>query len=139
MKHEFEQKVYYADTDAYGVVWHGSYIRWMEAGRCMWCEAAGQDLIDLEKNHDIVLPVVNLNVRYKLSAKLGDIIIIETDVEKFNGLSATFKQAIKNSAGKVLLEAGVEIVAISSSTGKLYRKMPEILADTFVKELTCRV
>ena len=26
MKHTFEQKVYYSDTDAYGVVWHGSKI-----------------------------------------------------------------------------------------------------------------
>ena len=26
-------KVQYSDTDAYKVAWHGSYLRWMEAGR----------------------------------------------------------------------------------------------------------
>jgi acyl-CoA thioester hydrolase len=159
MKHEFEQKVYYADTDAYGVVWHGSYLRWMEAGRCQWCDAAGLDLIDLDQNHDIVLPVVNLNVRYKQSAKLGDTIIIETNLAKFNGLSATFRQRISagapaplvsktallrtadnprqvmTSKGRVILEAEVEIVAIAASTGKLYRRMPDILAKAFEKEL----
>ena len=38
MKHTFEQKVYYSDTDAYGVVWHGSYLRWLEMGRVEYCE-----------------------------------------------------------------------------------------------------
>ena len=32
MKHTDELRVYYADTDAYGVVWHGAYLRWLEAG-----------------------------------------------------------------------------------------------------------
>ena len=33
MKFLYENKVYYSDTDAYGIVWHGSYLRWMEAAR----------------------------------------------------------------------------------------------------------
>ena len=41
MKHIFETKVYYADTDAYGVVWHGTYLRWMEKGRVDLCDMLG--------------------------------------------------------------------------------------------------
>ena len=33
MENVLNFKVQYADTDAYGVVWHGSYLRWMEEGR----------------------------------------------------------------------------------------------------------
>ena len=55
MKHTFEQKVYYSDTDAYGVVWHGSYLRWLEMGRVEYCEDLGLNLIELEKQ-DIVMP-----------------------------------------------------------------------------------
>ena len=76
-----KQKVYYADTDAYGVVWHGAYLRWLEAARVELCEDMGLNLIDL-KNNDIALPVVNLNVRYKASAKLNDNLIIETFISK---------------------------------------------------------
>ncbi len=138
MKHTFEQKVYYADTDSYGVVWHGSYLRWMEVGRCQWCEEVGLNLIDLDKNHDIVIPVVGLNIRYKMSAKLGDDIIIETECTKFNSLSATFKQVMKSKeTGKTFIEAEVEVVAIAASTGKLYRRMPEILLNAFEKEFAC--
>lgn len=134
--HILKNKVYYSDTDAYGVVWHGSYLRWLEAGRVEWCEMLGYNLIDLE-NQDIVLPVTNLNVRYKASAKLNDNIIIETKISKFNGLSVTFTQTIKSvDTLKTFIEAEVDVVAVSK-TGKLYRRMPEVLANIFKKELEC--
>ena len=43
-KHIFEQRVFYADTDSYGIVWHGSYLRWMEMGRVYWTEMQGMNL-----------------------------------------------------------------------------------------------
>lgn len=131
-----KQKVYYSDTDAYGVVWHGAYLRWLEMGRVDWCEMKGYNLIDL-KNQDIVLPVVNLNVRYKASAKLNDNLIIETSVTKFNGLSVTFTQRIKSTETlKTFVEAEVDVVAISND-GKLYRRMPQILSEIFKREVEC--
>lgn len=138
MKHTFEQKVFYSDTDAYGVVWHGSYLRWLEMGRVYLCEMMGHNLIDL-KEQDIVLPVTNLNVKYKMSAKLNDEIIIETEISKFNGLSVTFKQSIySKDSGKKFIEAEVDVVAISNE-GKLYRRMPQILAESFERILKCPV
>lgn len=132
MKHEFGQKVYYADTDAYGVVWHGSYLRWLEMGRIELCEKMGYSLVEL-KAQDVVLPVVNINVRYKLSAKLNDELIIETSIQKFNPLSVTFEQKILDKkSGKIFVEAIVDVVAIDNN-GKLYRKMPQILLDAFKK------
>ena len=136
MKHAFSQKVFYSDTDAYGVVWHGSYLRWLEAGRVELCEALGYNLIELE-NNDIVMPVINLNIRYKASARLNDNIIIETKISKFNGMSVTFSQTIKSAETlKTFVKAEVEVVAISKA-GKLYRTMPDILADVFKKDIEC--
>lgn len=132
MKHEFEQKVYYSDTDAYGVVWHGAYLRWLEMGRVELCEMMGHNLIDLQEQ-DIVLPVVNLNVRYKSSAKLNDEMIIETSIQKYSALSVTFEQKIINkNTKKTYVEALVDVVAINNN-GKLYRRMPQILTDAFEK------
>ena len=62
-------------------------------GRVEWCEMTGHNLIELERM-DIVLPVVNLNIRYKASARLNDELVIETTVSKFNGLTVTFAQKI---------------------------------------------
>lgn len=133
MKDIFETKVYYSDTDAYGVVWHGAYLRWLEKGRVDLCEKLGLDLIAM-KNMDILLPVTNMNVRYKASAKLNDDIIIETWLEKCNGLSVTFKQTIKSAQQKTFIEAAFDVVAINND-GKLYRKMPQDLVEKLNKGL----
>ena len=142
MEHEFTQQVFYSDTDAYGVVWHGSYLRWLEMGRVYYCENLGLNLIDL-KEQDIVLPVTNLNVRYKSSAKLNDKIIVKTKVSKITPLSITFEQNIVNKeTGALYIQALVDIVAINNS-GKLYRRLPDILKIAFDKsineELLCSV
>ncbi len=137
MKHIFEQKVFYSDTDAYGVVWHGSYLRWLEMGRVGVCEMLGHNLIDL-KEKDIVLPVVNLNVKYKMSAKLNDVVVTETEISEFNGFTVKFKQIIRSKeTGKVCIDADVSVVAIDNN-GKLYRKMPEVLAKSFDEVLKCK-
>lgn len=137
MKHIFEQKVFYSDTDAYGVVWHGSYLRWLEMGRVGVCEMLGHNLIDL-KEKDIVLPVVNLNVKYKMSAKLNDVVVTETEISEFNGFTVKFKQIIRSKeTDKVCIDAEVSVVAIDNN-GKLYRKMPEVLAKSFDEVLKCK-
>ena len=137
MKHTFETKVYFSDTDNYGVVWHGAYLRWMEMGRVEFCkDMTGLTLKELEAM-DILLPVSNINIKYKSSAKLEDTVITETEVADFNGLTATFRQTIKSKdTGRVFIVADVVIVAVHADT-KLYRRMPEPLASTFEKELKC--
>lgn len=135
MKHSFEQRIFYADTDSYGVVWHGSYLRLMEMGRVYWTEANGYNLEEMKKMHDVVIPVAGVNIRYKNSAKVDDIVVVETELASFNGLTAVFKQIIRNKeTGKVYTEAEVTVVAVNSE-GKLYRRMPDVLAKVFEKDL----
>lgn len=124
MEHAFNQKVFYSDTDSYGVVWHGSYLRWLEMGRVLLCEDCGYKLSQLEAE-DIVLPVTELNIKYKQSAKLDDEIIIKTKIIEHTRFSLTFYQTIVNKeTGKVCIEATVKVVAIHQN-GKLYRSLPE--------------
>ena len=132
MKHTLNQTVYYADTDSYGVVWHGSYLRWMEQGRVEFCREIGLDLLELMKN-DITIPVTNLNIRYKASAKLNDNIVIETTVSKITPLTITFTQIIKSKdLSKTFITAEVEVVAVNNE-GKLYRRLPDILKQACEK------
>ena len=134
MKHIFETKVYYADTDAYGDVWHGTNLRWMEKGRVDLCDMLGLDLVAM-KNNDVLLPVANMNVRYKASARLDDDIIIETWIEKFNSLSVTFGQLIKSKKDeKIYIKAEFDVVAINEA-GKLYRRMPEVVTSALQKAM----
>lgn len=137
MKHTFEQKVYYSDTDSYGVVWHGSYLRWLEMGRVELCNEMGLNINELHAQ-DIALPVVSLNVKYKSSARLEDVMIIETEIAEFKGFTVTFKQSIKSKeTGRTFIEADFVVVAISND-GKLYRRMPKVLTDKFNEVMECQ-
>ena len=137
MRNTFIQKIYYADTDAYGVVWHGAYLRWMEKGRCDFCEDLGFNLVELVKQ-DIALPVANMNVKFKASAKLNDVLIVETWISKLTPLCVTFSQSIKNKdTGVVYILADFDIVAVNNE-GKLYRRIPEILKIALQGAMECK-
>jgi len=137
MRNTFIQKIYYADTDAYGVVWHGAYLRWMEKGRCDFCEDLGFNLVELVKQ-DIALPVANMNVKFKASAKLNDILVVETWISKLTPICVTFSQSIKNKeTGVTYILADFDIVAVNND-GKLYRRMPETLKTALQGAMECK-
>ena len=125
MKHIFEQTVYYGDTDAYGVAWHGSYLRWMEQARVEFCRAIGIDLVEMKKQ-DVMIPVTNLNIRYKASALLDDKIIVETEITEMTQLVVQFTQIIKHKeTGKVFTIGKIEVVAVNGE-GRIYRRVPDV-------------
>ncbi|MBE7705976.1 MAG: acyl-CoA thioesterase [Cyanobacteria bacterium SIG30] len=122
--HKFETRVYWADTDTYGVAWHGTYLRWCEQARTAFCEDNGYNMKEIEKG-GIALPVINIEIKYKKSARLHDNLIIETSVAPSKKISMTFKQVIKlKETDEVLSEANIEVVAVDVKTEKICRKMP---------------
>ena len=132
MKNIIEHTVYYADTDSYGVVWHGTYLRWLEQGRVEICRGAGIDLVELKKN-DVAIPVTNINIRYKASAKLDDKIIIETEIKEVSPIRVTFFQSVKDKLSeKVFVSAEVQVVAVNNE-GKIYRRIPDVLKNACIK------
>ena len=134
MENIFKIKVYYADTDAYGVVWHGNYLRWLEKGRIDFCSDLGFNLVELEKN-DIVLPVANIDIKYKASAKLDNLLQVKTTISKLTPLYVVFKQLIYDN-NKTYVEADVKVVAVDNN-GKLYRKMPQNLYNKLKEVSPC--
>ena len=106
-------------------------------GRVEYCkDATGLTLKELEAQ-DILLPVSSINIKYKASAKLEDIVTVETEVCDYNGFTATFRQTVKSKeTGRTFITADVVIVAVHTDT-KLYRRMPEPLASVFEKEIKC--
>ena len=129
-KYTNEVRVYYADTDAYGVVWHGTYLRWMEASRI---EFTNKILgIDLKKLQDdgCLLPVVDINIKYKSSAKNDDRLIIETEISELRTSAITFKQIIRNKETNIInIIATVTCVAVDTKTNKMMRRLPNQITE----------
>lgn len=130
MKHENIVKIYYHDTDSYQIAYHGTYIRWFEAGRVELCSLLGINVNSLQEEN-VLLPVVDLNCRYKNAAKLFDELKITTTIEKLTSFGITFSHDVENiTTGKSTLKASTTIV-VTDKNGKMYRKMPESLYSKF--------
>ena len=132
MEYTQEIRILYSDTDSYGVVWHGAYTKWFEAARVGLVEDLGLPLEELE-NSGIVFPVVEMNIRYKSSAKMNERIVIKTKISELKSLSVTFEHKVyeqKTNALRVI--AYTTIVVIDTKTGKMLRKMPEDMYNKFL-------
>lgn len=120
-------KVQYADTDAYKVAWHGSYLRWMEAGRVDLLYLNGVDIKELDEKEGIVMPVVDISIKYKQSARLLDDVTVKTKVVEISNPYVIFEQTIENKEGLVYTSATVKGVAVQN--GKIVRNLKKILKE----------
>lgn len=127
-------KVYHVDTDCYGVVWHGAYLRWFEEGRVEFANLAGANLNLLEQS-GVQLPVVEANIRYKSPARLYDEIIIETSLEELKKTSIVFKHVISNKNTGANIATGLITCVTTNTEGKLLRRMPEVVLEKFEQAL----
>lgn len=71
-------RVRYAETDQMGVVYYANYLVWFEIGRVELLRAIGLSYDRMEKDHRLILPVVDASCRYKAPARYDDEILIET-------------------------------------------------------------
>ena len=72
-------------TDYAGVVWHGTYLTWMEAARVECLKSIGIDFADLVAM-GCDLPVVDLSVRYHRALKMGESAIVKTRTIDMEGV-----------------------------------------------------
>jgi acyl-CoA thioester hydrolase len=71
-------RVRYAETDQMGIVYYANYLVWFELGRVELLRSLGLAYSQLEKEHECILPVIEVTCRYKSPARYDDEILIET-------------------------------------------------------------
>lgn len=134
IQHQYETKVYYFDTDAYNIVWHGNYPKWFEVGRVEYFALVGIDFNYLNENN-ILLPMVNLSVRYRYPSKFADTLLITTELEELSKLTIKFKHTALNKNQDKISATGFTEVTVTDFNGKLYRRMPDYILEKFNKLL----
>jgi acyl-CoA thioester hydrolase len=120
-------RVRYGETDQMGVVYYGNYAQYLEQGRTEWLRELGFSYRWMEENN-IKLPVVNLNIDYKLPARYDDIITITTVLKKLPTIKIEFYYEIHNAEGQLLVTASTTLVFVDMMTNKL-RRAPEYLIE----------
>jgi acyl-CoA thioester hydrolase len=130
---EYPLKVYPHHTDYGGVVWHGTYLTWLEEARVDYLRSIGVDFADLVKL-GCDLPVVDLTVRYHQALRLGDEAILKARMEEINGVRLNWQYRLESPDQQHLyLSAQVTLVAIDREKGKILRQLPPSVQDMFLR------
>jgi len=125
--HETSLQVRFYEVDAYGVVWHGHYVGWFEAGRNDLTQRYQMGPLQL-KERNLLAPVVDLNCQFKLPATFGSSLIIQTTMERTEVAKLIFRYRVLDQGnGKVLTTGSTTHVLTDLEGNLLYRVPPEVL------------
>jgi len=102
---KYERTINYYETDAMGIVHHSNYIRFLEEARCYLLDKAGFSYKRIE-DEGILIPVLEVNCKYKHPAKYGDTIIVDVKICDLKGARMNVDYTITNkSTGDLIVEA----------------------------------
>ena len=122
----FPIRVYWEDTDAGGVVYHGSYVRFLERARTEWLRAQGIGQQALRAGEDVVLAIRDMTLDFRYPARLDD--ELQVSVAMSERRTASLRVAQEISRGdRVLVTATVRVACLAASTFRP-RPLPEWLA-----------
>ena len=127
--HRLMARVYYADTDFSGVVYHARYLEFFERGRSDYLRLAGVHHTELhEGKHGerIVWVVRRMEIDFRSPALMDDILTIDTSTQDISGARIVMAQQLKRG-DEVLVEAKVE-AAIIGENGRPKRFPKEWIA-----------
>ncbi len=126
-KNRTKLRVRYGETDQMGVVYYGAYAEYLEQGRTEWLRELGFSYKWMEENN-ILLPVTQLHINYKLPARYDDVITITTELRKLPSVKIEFDYQIHNEENALLVTANTTLVFVDATTRKL-RKAPDYLLE----------
>lgn len=110
-------RVYYQDTDAGGVVYHSTYLDFMERARYEWLRELGFDIHSLVQVHKAIFMIRSLNIEYFKPALLDDLLHVSVQVTAVGRSRLTLCQQVLRSQ-TVLASAGVSAVCVGVDTLK---------------------
>src|ERR1043165_4133382 len=93
-EHRFALSVYFEDTDAYGIVYYANYLKFMERARSDFLRAVGVDQAAELQRSGSAYAVVEVDIKYRRPAKLGDDIQVVSNVEQVRASSVDIHQRV---------------------------------------------
>ncbi|MFC4698894.1 tol-pal system-associated acyl-CoA thioesterase [Glaciecola siphonariae] len=122
-------RVYFEDTDAGGIVYHANYLRYFERARTDWLRALGGEQKKLLEQ-SIAFVVKDININYRKSAVLDDVLTVSCEPVTIKRVSLLFKQAVYNNKNECLVEALVKVGCINADL-----KTPCKIPDAILREM----
>ncbi|NJM78174.1 MAG: acyl-CoA thioesterase [Acaryochloridaceae cyanobacterium RU_4_10] len=114
-------------TDYAGVVWHGSYIAWMEEARIAALRDVGVEYAALV-SLGCDLPVIDLSLNYRASVKMGDEVRVRSRLERIEKVRWIWTQNVCALDTEFCYVAGkVVLIPVNRDRQRILRKLPPLL------------
>ncbi|MEI6894812.1 MAG: tol-pal system-associated acyl-CoA thioesterase [Colwellia sp.] len=127
--HQFNIRVYYEDTDAGGIVYYANYLKFFERSRTEWLREIGVNQVSfLQQNLGFVVRKVEMD--NLASAKLDDLLTVNSTIITLKRASLVFQQQITNQEKHVLCTAKIRIACVDLSQNKPCA-IPELILGAF--------
>lgn len=120
----FPIRVYYADTDAGGVIYHARYFDFFERCRTEWLRQTDCHQHELNVKHQLAFVVRSAQIDYLKPGRLDDKLWIDLAIEKFGRSQIIFRQQARRQPGdeiaaqEILATATVRIVCVDLTNMK---------------------
>ncbi|MEG3134716.1 thioesterase family protein [Rouxiella sp. T17] len=101
--------------DVYRHVNNARYLEFLETARWEWLD--NKEGFQWMAKNNIAFIVVNININYRKPAVLGDVLLIDSQLEQLNGRSGVIKQVI-SCQGETVSDALLTFVCIDLQTQK---------------------
>ena len=115
--HRLMARVYYADTDFSGIVYHARYLEFLERGRTDYLRLLGvhhSELADGKLGESIVWVVRRMEIDFKSAARIDDVLTVETRTAEISGARVKMAQTIKRG-DDLLISATVEAAMVNGA------------------------
>ncbi len=121
-------RVFFQDTDAGGVVYHGSYVNFLERARTEWLrECYGYSNKGLMSEFGMVFVVRSLRLNYLKPALLDDLLAVSAQLKDVGRSRVTLCQQVLRGED-VLVEAEIDLVCVTMDNFKPV-SVPEALRE----------
>jgi acyl-CoA thioester hydrolase len=127
LQFDFQKRVRYSETDQMGYVYYGNYATYYEIGRVETMRNMGFPYSRLEQDYKIMMPVMQMNVRFLRPAKYDDMLTIRTILKTLPDFRVTFHGEIYNEAGALLNVGEVKLAFVDMTTFKSCPPPPELI------------
>lgn len=123
-------RVYYEDTDAAGIVYHASYLKYMERARTEYLRALGYSHKQLRNEQGIIFVVNRIEINFKRPAVVDDELMVTAAIGTIAGASLNFRQTIYRD-NEELCAADVAVACLSAG-----RHTPKRIPKTLFTDFT---
>jgi len=115
--YSFPVRVYFENTDAGGVVYHGEYLKFLERARTEWLRHLGFDHQALARDHRVVFVVTSAAIDFTRAARLDDVLTVSVRLESLGKVRCVFAQEIRRD-DEILVGARITVACVTGGNFK---------------------